>query len=390
MQSFRREVTHQGRIYPVEGEIEPRFLGVAEAFAANFAAGEEIGASVAIVVDGAPVVDLWGGFQDPACRLPWQRDTIVCMMSVAKGVTALCVHILAGRGLIDVAAPVARYWPEFAAAGKEALSLRYVLDHRAGLPYLTERLPRGSAYDARAMANALARQAPIIPPGTDPQYHVMTQGYMLGEVVRRVTGKSLGQFLRDEVTGPFGIDYAIGLPEADDRRCATFYLAPDNRLRAAVGMGDTPEGIFWAELAKDEDFNSSPWRRAEIPSANGHGNARAVARLYAALACGGLLDGKRMIDEQALAAMITEQHHLPERLVGRHYHQALGVILNSPPVSYMGPNPRSFGHQGAGGAHGFGDPGARLGFAYAPSAFKNDPAVPTRRRLIDAAFAALA
>ncbi|MDB5557605.1 MAG: putative hydrolase, partial [Enterovirga sp.] len=274
-------------------------------------------------------------------------------------------------------------------AGKETLPLRYVLDHRAGLPYLTERLPRGSAYNARVMADAIARQAPIIPPGTDPQYHVMTQGYILGEVVRRVSGRTLGEFLREEVAGPFAIDYAIGLPQADDARCATFYLPPDNRLLAAVRAGDTPEGVFWAELDADEDFNSPAWRRAEIPSANGHGNPRAIARLYGALACGGVLEGRQMIDADALDRMITEQHYLPEVLVGRHYHQALGVVLNSPPISYMGPNPRSFGHQGAGGAHGFGDPDARLGFAYAPSTFKSDPSVPTRARLIDAAFAAL-
>ncbi|WP_434106099.1 serine hydrolase domain-containing protein [Paraburkholderia caffeinilytica] len=389
MKPFSREVSHDGRIYPITGFVDPHFAAVAEAFAANFAAGEEVGAAVAVTVEGRPVVDLWGGYTNATFDHPWQEDTIVNMMSVAKGVAALCIHMLADRHLLDVAAPVATYWPEFAAAGKEALPLRFVLDHRAGLPYLTGKLPRGSAYEAHAIADALARQAPVAPPGTDPQYHVMTQGYILGEIVRRVSGKTLGSFLREEIAVPLGLDYAIGLSETDQLRCANFLLASDNRLLAAIRAPDTPESIFWAQLSATEDFNSHAWRSAEIPSANGHGNPRAIARLYGALACGGEVDGVRLIGDDALARMTAEQHHLPERLVGRHYHQALGVVLNSPPVSYMGPNPLSFGHQGAGGAHGFADPGVKLGFSYAPNQFKSNPAIPTRHRLIDATFAAL-
>jgi CubicO group peptidase (beta-lactamase class C family) len=390
MQNFDTQVSHESQIYPVAGRVDARFTHVADSFAANFASGDEVGAALAITLDGKTVVDLWGGFQDADLARPWLENTIVNMMSVSKGVAALCIHMLADRGLLDVNAPVATYWPAFAAAGKESLPLRFVLDHRAGLPYLTEKLARGSAYDQTTMADALARQAPLAPPGTDPQYHVMTQGYLLAEVVRRVAGKTLGTFLREEIAAPLALDYGIGLSSQDQARCATFLLGPGNRLLTAIRSPDTPEGVFWAQLSADEDFNSVAWRSSEIPSANGHGTARAMARLYGALACGGTLDGVRLLGQDALGRMTAEQHHLPETLLGRHYHQALGVILNSPPVSYMGPNPRAFGHQGAGGAHGFADPDCRLGFSYAPNQFKSDPKVPTRQKLVEATFKALA
>ena len=389
MKPFSTKVLHDGQCYSIEGMVDPRFREVANVFAANFAAGEEVGAAVAVTLEGRLVVDLWGGYADAARRRLWQRDTIVNMMSVAKGVSALCIHMLADRGQLSTDVPVATYWPEFAAAGKETLPLRFVLDHRAGLTYVTEKLPRGAAYIPRAVADALARQTPLITPGTEPQYHVLTQGFLLGEIVRRVAGKTLGKFLREEIAAPLGLDYAIGLSNPDQQRCADFILAPENRILAAIRAPETPEGVFWAQLCADEDFNSPAWRSSEIPSANGHGNPRAIARLYGVLACGGTADGVRLIGKDALTKMTTEQHHLPERLVGRYYHQALGVILNSPPHSYMGPNPKSFGHQGAGGAHGFADPDAKLGFSYAPNAFKPDPITPTRHRLIDATYAAL-
>lgn len=387
--SITTVATHDGRRYPIEGELDFRFAPVVEAFLANFAAGKEIGCSVAFYLDGERVVDLWGGFQDAARTRPWKRDTIVNMMSVSKAIMGMCVHMCADRGLLDVTRPVADYWPEFAAAGKAELPVRFILDHRAGLPYLKDRLPRGSAYDARLMADALARQAPLIPPGTDPQYHVLTQGYLMGELVRRVSGKTAGQFLREEVSAPLGLDYQIGLNEAELARCADFVLAPDNGLLRALKAPDTPEGVFWAELDESEDFNSRRWRMAEIPSANGHGNARSVARLYACMANGGELDGVRLMSAAGVTRMTTEQHHLPETLVGRHYHQASGVILNSPPVSHMGPSPRAFGHQGAGGPHGFGDPDHKVGFAYAMNKFQTEPGIPTRNRLIDAFYGCL-
>jgi CubicO group peptidase (beta-lactamase class C family) len=374
---------------PIAGTIDPHFNGVADTFIANFAAGEEIGACIAVTLDGKPVVDLWGGFTDASRRTPWKRDTIVAMMSVSKAIAGICTHALVDQGKLDLDAPVAKIWPEFAAAGKQDLPLRYVLDHRAGLPYLTQRRPHGTAYDARAMAAALAAQAPLIQPGTDPQYHVLTQGYLLGEIVGRAAGESLGAFFRRQFAEPLGLDYWIGLPKSKFADCAHFTMTPDVSLAKAFKAPDTPEGRFWAELAADEDLNSDAWRSAEIPSANGHGNARAIARLFGALACGGAIDNVRVMNGSAIARMTTEQHHLKEVLVGRHYHQASGVILNSPPWSYSGPNPRAYGHQGAGGAHGFADPDAKIGWSYAMNKFHIDGGGPLRKRLIDATYASL-
>jgi CubicO group peptidase (beta-lactamase class C family) len=374
---------------PIAGTIDPRFRRVLDTFIANFAAGEEIGACIALTLNGKTVIDLWGGFVDASRTTPWARDTIVAMMSVSKSVAGMCTHVLVDQGKLDPDAPIARMWPDFAAAGKQDLPLRYVLDHRAGLPYLTERRPHGTAYNAREMAAALAAQAPLIAPGTDPQYHVLTQGYLLGEIVRRAAGESLGAFFRRQFADPLGIDYWIGLPKAKFADCAHFTMAPDVSLAKAFKAPDTPEGRFWAELAADEDLNSAEWRSAEIPSANGHGNARAIARLFGALACGGAIDNVAVMSGNAIARMTTEQHHLKEVLVGRHYHQASGVILNSPPWSYMGPSPRAFGHQGAGGAHGFADPDAKIGWSYAMNKFHVDGGGPLRKRLIDATYESL-
>jgi len=374
---------------PIAGSCDPRFTRVLDAFIANFAAGEEIGAAVAVTQNGKPVVDLWGGFTDESRTTPWQRDTIVAMMSVSKAIAGMCTHVLVDQGKLDLDAPIARVWPEFAAAGKRDLPLKYVLDHRAGLPYLAQRLPHGTAYDGRAMAAALAAQAPMIAPGTDPQYHVLTQGYLLGEIVRRAAGESLGSFFRHQFGDPLGLDYWIGLPKEKFADCARFTMAPEVSLAKAFKTPDAPEGRFWAELAADEDLNSAEWRSAEIPSANGHGHARAIARLFGALACGGAIDDVRVMSERAIARMTTEQHYLKEILVGRHYHQASGVILNSPPWSYMGPSPRAYGHQGAGGAHGFADPDAAIGWSYAMNKFHQDGGGPLRKRLIDATYARL-
>jgi CubicO group peptidase (beta-lactamase class C family) len=310
-------------------------------------------------------------------------------MSVSKGVSALCVFMLVERGLLDPEAPVATYWPEFAANGKEKLPLKYVLDHRAGLPYVTETVPRGTAYEARAMADALARAAPLFPPGGQPAYHVLSQGYILAEVVRRVTGATLGAFFRREVAQPLHVDYNIGLLPDECERCAMFVIPHDAGLRKALDHPESPDGVYWAQLAEDEDFNSLAFRTAVIPSANGHGNGRAVARLYGALANGGELDGVRILRPGTIELMRAEQHNLQDRIRPRHYHQASGVVRNSPPVAYMGPNPGAFGHQGAGGAIGFADPEAGIGFAYGMNLYAAGGEAERRAPLVDAAFAAL-
>jgi CubicO group peptidase (beta-lactamase class C family) len=381
MEYLRHDVAGPERNYPIEGYCSTQFSAVADRFAENFAAGREVGASLAVTHRGALVVDLWGGYTNASFARRWRHDTIVNMMSVSKAISAIALFLLVERGQIDPDAPVSRYWPEFAAGGKGELPLGYVLDHRAGLPWISEDLPRGTAYDARAMADALARQAPLFTPGDDPAYHVLSQGYIVAELVRRVTGESLGSFFRREISAPLHIDYNIGLLPEELERCADFVLPPDAGLRKGLENPQTPDGMYWKELAAGEEFNSLAFRTAEIPSANGHGNGRAVALLYGRLA--------QVLKRATIDRLRAERHHIVDRIRPRHYHQASGVVRNSPPVAYMGPNPAAFGHQGAGGAIGFGDPENEIGFGYGMNYYAPSGEAERRAPLIDATYEAL-
>lgn len=377
--------------FPIHGHCAPGFAAVREAFETNFAVEEESGACVSVVLDGKTVVDLWGGWRDREMSLPWQRDTIVCMMSVAKAVSATCTHMLVDRGLVDLDAPVARYWPEFAQAGKEGVLVRHVLDHRAGLPVLTERLHSHAMFDHALMVAALARQEPLWKPGTQAGYHVHNQGFLLDEIMRRVDGRTLPQFLREEVSGPLGLDYQFGLSQADQARCAEFMQATEGTIFAA--RNGNPEKILsraWDQLPDPLDLNSREWREATITSASGHGNARAIARLYGALARGGELDGIRLMSMATRDQAITEQHNMVEVMMERPYHQALGFLRTSPPIVWMGPGQRSFGHHGIGGSIGLGDPDAKLGFSYAMNKMhaRHDNG-PRAGRLIEAVYQCL-
>lgn len=379
------------REFGIHGDCAPGFETVRDAFETNFVAEEEVGASASVVVDGRTVVDLWGGWRDAASTLPWERDTIVCMMSVAKAVSATCLHMLVDRGQVALDAPVARYWPEFAQNGKEGVLVRHVLDHRAGLPILTEKLHPQAMFDHALMVGALERQAPLWEPGTKAGYHVHNQGFLIDEILRRVDGRALPQFLREEVTGPLGIDYQFGLSQTDQARCAEFLQATEGTIFAAR-HGD-PDKILsraWDQLPDPIDLNSRQWREATITSASGHGNARAVARLYGALARGGELDGVRLMSPATLDQAITEQHNMVEVMMERPYHQALGFLLSSPPIVWMGPGRRSFGHHGVGGSIGLGDPDAKVGFAYAMNKMhaRIDNG-PRSRRLIEAVYRCL-
>ena len=383
--------------YPFAGTYDPAFEPVAQAFLENYRVEDELGSACAVMVDGRPVVDVWGGWRDAARRQAWERDTIVCMMSVAKGVTAIAFNMLLDRGLVELDAPVARYWPEFAQNGKDGVLIRHLLDHTAGIPVLTtNQLWPGAMYDREAIVGALAAQAPLWPPGTVAAYHVHHQGFLLGEVMRRVTGRTVGPFVREEIAGPLGADYQIGgMSSADQARCATVYPNMGARLFAAKDS-EAPETLRALAFRQNPDepwfdtLNSEAFRTAEIASGAGHGNARGVARIYAALSVGGTLDGVRLMSPASIQTMITEQHNQLERLQDRPYHQALGVLLNTPEAVYMGPNPRAFGHHGIGGSIGFADPDAGVAFSYAVNKMHavGDNG-PRARRLIDALYACL-
>jgi CubicO group peptidase (beta-lactamase class C family) len=341
---------------------------VREAFGANFARGREVGASFAVSVDGRLVVDLWGGFADAARTRPWERDTIVNVFSTTKALTALCAHVLVDRGVLELDAPVAAYWPEFAEAGKARLPLRHLLTHQAGLAAIRAPLPRGALYDWGAMTAALAAEAPWWEPGSASGYHALTFGHLVGEVVRRTSGRTPGAFLREEITGPLRADFHVGLPVREDARVAE--MIPPTPAEAAAAGPETavdPESLL-GKLLRNPPVtpalaNEPAWRRAELPAANGHGNARSVVRVLSALACGGTLDGVRLLGPDTLARAITPQWTGRDLVLDLPMRWGLGFMLSSP-VLPLGPNPRTFGHGGWGGSLGIADADARVAWAY--------------------------
>lgn len=379
----------------IGGSCDPRFAPVRDAFAANFERHGEIGAAVCVVIGGRTVVDLHGGLAGPG--RPWRPDTLVNVFSVGKGLTALCAARLVDQGRLDVDAPVTRYWPEFGAAGKEAVTVRHLLTHQAGLPAVRRRLPRGAMLDWRLMTTTLAGHEPWWPPGTAHGYHVNTFGFLVGEVLRRITGRGVGALLRDDIAGPLGADVHIGLPAAEHGRVAEIdWSTPP----APPGADDSGAGLTGDRLMvhnayfNPEDIsglgviNTPAWQAAEIPSTNGHATARGVARVYAALAAGGAIDGVRVVGAGALAAAATEQVCGQDRVLFRPSRFGLGFQLTQPERPF-GPHPRAFGHFGAGGAMGFCDPDAGLALGYVMNQLGPRWQNPRNRALIDAVYAAL-
>jgi CubicO group peptidase (beta-lactamase class C family) len=353
---------------PLSGTCDPRFAPVRDAFAANFTERAEPGGAVALMVDGRLVCDLWGGHRDAAREKPWARETLVNFFSVGKAFTALVALRLVERGALDLDAPAHRLWPEFGAHGKEEITLRHMLSHQAGLPAIRAELPDGAMFNWSAMTAALAATAPWWEPGTAHGYHVNTFGYLVGELVRRASGRTVGQLLRDEVAGPLGADVHIGLPSTEHSRAAEV-LWPSGLPERPEG--DLPDDIlmkwntYWNPpgISGAGWVNRAEWRAAEIPSTNGHGTARGIARVYSALAAGGSIDGVDILSRDMLAAAVEEQSFGPDRVLERESRFALGFQLPQAERP-LGPNAQTFGHFGAGGSLGFCDPAARVAFGY--------------------------
>lgn len=384
----------------IHGTCDARFAAVRDAFAANFAEHDEIGAAVSVVVDGRVVVDLWAGWADPGRTRPWRRDTIANVYSCTKGMTALCLHRLVETGRVDLDAPVARYWPEFAQGDKGRIPVRWLLSHRAGLAAVKPMLPEAALYDWDAMVAALAAETPWWEPGTRHGYHAVTFGWLVGEVVRRVSGKSLGTYFRDEVAGPLGLDFHIGLAESHHGRAAELTTIPmpapdfEGPRLAAVILSD-PEGVaaraFMNPISLAHGPNVAAWRSAEIPGANGHAAARDLARVYGVLARGGTQDGVHLAGREVIDAMRTEESLGPDLVLGITTRFGLGFMLpQDAPDSQFGPNRAAFGHPGAGGHLGFADPEAQVGFGYVMNRLGPHILVdPRATRLANAAYAAL-
>ncbi len=378
----------------IQGRCAPRYAGVHDAFAEGFRSRNEIGAAVAVRVDGEAVVDLWAGHADPARTRRWQRDTLVHLYSVTKGMTALCAHRLIERGALELDAPVARYWPEFAEKGKGAIPVRWLLSHRAGLQAIRTPLPPEALYDWDALCAALAVAEPCLPPG-QLGYHPVTFGWLIGELVRRVDGRSLGRFFREEIAEPLGADLHIGLGPAEEMRCADITaLEPPPELVAAFEEprgGELPlVALAFINPSGTGDHNSARHRRAEIPAINGHGTAAALACIYGALARGGELDAVRVLSPASIERARAQQAKDVDLLLGESLRIGLGYWLSQPGVAGMafGPNEGAFGHPGAGGSLGFADPSARMGFGYVTNRMGSSIVIDARpQALIDAFYA---
>ena len=367
----------------VQGFCHPSFRAVEEEFVRNFHERGEVGAAVCAIFDGETVVDLWSGVADRSSGRPWERDTIGLLWSCTKGAVALCVHVLASRGQLDLDAPVAYYWPEFAQAGKEAISVRVLLSHQAGLPALRQPLKPGGLLDWDYMVERLAAEEPFWPPGTREGYHAPTFGYLAGELVRRVSGWPLDRFFRDEIAGPLGLDLHLGLPEAEEARVAPT-IRPEMPAQGepvsrwlVPAYGD-PESLQALVLKNNggyyarRTYESREAHAAVLPSAGGIGNARSLAMLYAPLALGGAYAGVRLLDVDAvMRAGVVHAASALDAVMLIPMRFALGFVKacdnrREPPGARdsLLLSEDAFGHPGMGGSLGFADPRARLAFGY--------------------------
>ena len=349
----------------VHGWCAPGFDAVADAFEANFSDHGEVGAAACAYHHGRCVVDLWGGLADRELDRPWERDTLQLVFSTTKGLAATCIHLLTERGQVNLDEPVASYWPEFAAAGKEAIPLRWVLSHEAGLAAVTGEVTMDDVLGWEGVVAAIAAQAPVWNPGSGHGYHARSYGWILGEVVRRVTGQSLGRFFAEQIAAPFGLDFYIGLPPTELERVARVYppevdAATKELMDAFMGpetlLGQVisgPSGLF----GYDDMWNRPELLAAEMPSSNGVGTARAIARHYAALI--GEVDGQRILRPDTLEVATRPAVSGPDRVIGLPMTFGLGY-MTPPPGAPEG----SFGHVGAGGSLGLAQPGDGWALGY--------------------------
>jgi CubicO group peptidase (beta-lactamase class C family) len=403
----------------VQGHAAEGWGKVADAFLANFEGNPgEVGAACCVYVGGRPVVDLWGGLADREANRPWGEDTIALAASTTKGATAICAHMLVQRGELDLDAPVVQYWPEFGANGKEQIPVRLLLSHQAGLPGIDAPLTFEDACAWHPVIRALEAQKPLWQPGTEHLYHQHTFGFLVGEAVRRITGKSLGTFFADEVAGPLGLSAWIGLPEDQEERVARITYAPFSAEELSAGMieatgldADTVAAWIGTMFAPDsaaaraaslggafdpsgDYMNGRAFLAAEFPAANIVTDARSLARMYAATVSE--VEGVRILDPATVETMTvvqtdkTRMHGLPPGLTipaDRSFYMSLGFWRACPPMPWVGQE--SFGHPGSGGSVGFGDPDAGVGFGYVPNLWSWNIAEPRAKNLAAAVASCL-
>lgn len=355
----------------VGGSVDPRFAAVRDEFAAQLAKGEHVGASVAVYHRGAKVADLWGGVMDRESNAPWRDDTMVICMSVTKGLAAACVHLLAERRALSYDDPVAKFWPEFAQQGKERISVRQVLSHQSGMALVPDGIASGDLVDWERMTGALAAAPPAWEPGTATGYHALTFGWLTGEIVRRIDGRSVGTFFRDEIAGALDLrDIHIGLPPSAEPRVAKLIsLMPDTpETRKARDQLVPPESMTRrASAPRDERMlevlDSPQGHQAEMPAVNGIMTARDLARFYAMFANYGELDGARLLSEARVRELSAQVTLRRDKVLIIPIGWALGYMTGGLPGWSQGPRVTSFGHPGFGGSVGFADPEIGLAFA---------------------------
>lgn len=345
---------------PIHGQCDPRFEAVKTAFENNFREHGDVGASVAVTLNGEFVVDLWGGHVNEEQTEPWQEDTLVNVWSSTKTMAAMSLLLLADRGDVDLYAPAAKYWPEFAQNGKQAVEVSHFLSHTAGLSGMDEKVEGDALYDWEWMTKSLAEQAPWWEPGTQSGYHALTQGHLIGEIVRRVTGQSIGNFFRQEIAEPTGADFHIGASEELDARIG-------NLIPPKSGPTPNPESIAGRTFANPGVDATEPrkrsWREAEIPAANGQGNARSIVRAQTAMANGGQAFGKAIMSEAGTKRIFEKQSEGVDLVLGVPLTFGMGYGLTGAftPIS---PNPNTCFWGGYGGSSVIVDQDARLCFSY--------------------------
>jgi CubicO group peptidase (beta-lactamase class C family) len=346
----------------VKGFVHDRFAGVRKEFENNLANGTDVGASFCATIDGETVVDLWGGFTDEARTRSWEKDTIINVYSTTKTMTALTALLVADRGELDFEAPVARYWPEFAANGKTRVKVSHLMSHSAGLSGWKEKVSAKDIYDWEKVTSLLAAQAPYWEPGTACGYHAMTQGFLVGEVVRRVTGRTVGAVFREEIAKPLGADFHIGLPASEDARVADLIPPPPG-----TGLGSGSSNELMINMSSNpavdvKETRTRAWRGAEIPAAGGTSNARAVAEIQIILANGGVAKGKRIMSEKGCRKALELQIEGTDLILGIPVRYGMGFGLAGGAVPF--PNPNTIYWGGYGGSLIVIDMDARATYSY--------------------------
>lgn len=357
----------------IHGTVEDGFGAIADAFRENFEQRGELGAGFALYVDGIRKVDIWAGIADKASERPWTDETLQLVFSTTKGAAAMCVARLAEAGLITYEDPVCAHWPEFAANGKEAVTIGQMMSHQAGLPYVEEPLTFDQIMDVTPVVDALARQAPVWKPGTAHGYHALTYGWLAGELVRRVDGRTIGQYFAEDVAAPLGLEFWIGLPASEEIRVSTLESAPPPTdpeafalMMQVMGPGTmgfkalTMNGSLIALDPRQNHFNTRAVHATEMPAANGITTAGSLARMYAAMI--DEVDGVRLIGDDTVEAVRAEQVNGPDLALVAPSRFGFGFMLDGELTPMLGPG--SFGHAGAGGSLGYADPESGVGYGY--------------------------